>query len=145
MVFDPRMPEREACVLGYQLERWAREKPDQTAIIFHGGETWTGGETLELVRRAAKGLQDMGVKKGEHVLSWQPNNREAVLTWFGLNYLGAVYVPINTAYKGNLLRHLVGALGRQPDRLSRRSGAASRQHRQGAAERRHHHGRRGGT
>ncbi|MDP6270740.1 MAG: AMP-binding protein [Alphaproteobacteria bacterium] len=107
MVFDPRMPEREACVLGYQLERWAREKPDQTAIIFHGGETWTWGETLELVRRAAKGLQDMGVKKGEHVLSWQPNNREAVLTWFGLNYLGAVYVPINTAYKGNLLRHLV--------------------------------------
>ncbi len=107
MVFDPRMPERDLCVLGYQLERWAREKPDQTAIVFYGGESWTWGETLELTRRAAKGLQDMGIGKGDHVLSWQPNNREATLTWFGLNYLGAVYVPINTAYKGNLLQHLV--------------------------------------
>ena len=47
------------------------------------------------------------MQKGDHVLSWQPNNREALLTWFGLNYLGAVYVPMNTAYKGNLLEHLV--------------------------------------
>jgi crotonobetaine/carnitine-CoA ligase len=75
--------------------------------MFHGGEQWTWAEALELTRRAARGLRDMGVKKGDHVLSWQPNNREAVITWFGLNYLGAVYVPVNTAYKGNLLQHVV--------------------------------------
>ncbi len=107
MVYDPRMPAREVCVLGYLLERWAREKPDETAVIFHGGETWSWADALALTRRAAKGLRDMGVKKGDHVLSWQPNNREAVLTWFALNYLGAVYVPVNTAYKGNLLQHVV--------------------------------------
>ena len=107
MVFDPRMPARETCVLGYQLERWAREKPDQTAFMFHGGEQWSWTEALELTRRAANGLARMGVKKGDHVLSWQPNSREAVITWFGLNYLGAVYVPVNTAYKGNLLQHVV--------------------------------------
>jgi crotonobetaine/carnitine-CoA ligase len=107
MVYDPRIPSREVCVLGYQLERWAREKPADIAIIFHGGEAWTWAETLELTRRAAAGLRKMGVTKGQHVLSWQPNNRNAVLTWFGLNYLGAVYVPVNTAYKGNLLQHVV--------------------------------------
>ncbi len=107
MVFDPRIPSRETCVLGYQLERWALEKPDDVAILFYGGETWTWRETLELTRRAAKGLQSRGVRAGDHVLSWQPNNREAVLTWFGLNYLGAVYVPLNTAYRGNLLQHVV--------------------------------------
>jgi crotonobetaine/carnitine-CoA ligase len=99
MVYDPRMPSRDACVLGNLLERWAREKPDDTAIMFYGGEQWNWAETLALTRRAAKGLADRGVKKGDHVLSWQPNNRESVLIWFGLNYLGAVYVPVNTAYK----------------------------------------------
>ncbi len=107
MVFDPRMPDRDVCVLGYQLERWAKEKPDEIAFIFYGGEKWTWAQALDLTRRAAKGLQDMGVKKGDHVLSWQPNNRESVLIWFGLNYLGAVYVPVNTAYKGKLLQHVV--------------------------------------
>ncbi len=107
MVFDPRIPERELCVLGHQLERWAKQRPSQTAIIFDGGETWTWAEALALTQRAAKGLQDLGVSKGDHVLSWQPNNREAVLTWFGLNYLGAVYVPMNTAYRGSLLEHTI--------------------------------------
>lgn len=107
MVYDPRMPARDVCVLGNQLERWAREKPGEVAFMFHGGEQWTWAAALELTRRAARGLRNMGVKKGDHVLSWQPNNREAVITWFGLNYLGAVYVPVNTAYKGNLLQHVV--------------------------------------
>ena len=107
MVYDPRLLPREQCVLAYQLERWAQEKPDAIAIIFHGGDTWTWQEVLDHTRRAAKGLQNMGVIKGDHVLSWQPNSREALLSWFGINYLGAVYVPINTAYKGVLLEHVV--------------------------------------
>ena len=107
MVFDSRFPEVEECVLGYQLQRWAQERPDQTAILFHGGETWSWKQALEMTRRAAAGLRKLGVRKGDHVLSWQPNNREALLTWFGLNYLGAVYVPMNVAYKGQLLQHVV--------------------------------------
>ena len=107
MVFDSRIPSKESCVLPYQLQRWALERPDQTAVIFHGGESWTWAEALEMTRRAAHSLQQLGVKKADHVLSWQPNNKEALLTWFGLNYLGAVYVPINTAYKGGLLEHII--------------------------------------
>jgi len=34
-VFDHRIPAREACVLGYLLERWAIEQPDEVEIIFH--------------------------------------------------------------------------------------------------------------
>ena len=111
MVFDPRFPPREVCVLGYLLERWADEKPDDVAIIFFDGVTWTWAETLEHTRRAAKGFLDLGVNKGDHVLSWLPNGRQAVLTWFGLNYLGAVYVPMNVAYKGGVLEHIVGLSG----------------------------------
>jgi crotonobetaine/carnitine-CoA ligase len=111
MVFDTRIPDSQQCVLGYQLEHWARERPEQTAIIFHGGESWSWSEALEMTQRAAMGLRELGVCKGDHVLSWQPNNREALLTWFGLNYLGAVYVPLNVAYKGQLLQHVVQLSG----------------------------------
>ncbi len=95
-------------MLGYQLERWAAEKPNELAVLFHDGESWTWAQALERTQRAARAFQDLGVKKGDHVLSWQPNGREAILTWFGLNYLGAIYVPLNTAYKGGVLEHLIG-------------------------------------
>ena len=107
MGFDSRIPDKEHCVLPYQLERWARERADQTAVIFCGGESWTWAQTLEFTQRTANSFVQLGVTKGDHVLSWQPNNKEALLTWFGLNYLGAVYVPVNTAYKGLLLEHIV--------------------------------------
>ena len=31
MVYDPRIPDPERCVLPHQLERWASERPQQTA------------------------------------------------------------------------------------------------------------------
>ncbi len=107
MIFDPRIPAHDECVLGSQLERWATAQPDALAVRFHDGESWTWAEALRNTQRAAKAFQDLGVKKGDHVLSWQPNGRDALVTWFGLNYLGAVYVPLNTAYKGGVLEHLV--------------------------------------
>ena len=55
----------------------------------------------------AIGLAALGVKQGDHVLSWLPNGPDAIRIWFGLNYLGAVYVPINLAYRGGLLAHVV--------------------------------------
>ena len=106
-IYDPRMPAAEDCVLARLLEKWAAGKPEETAVNFDGGESWSWAETLKLTRQVAKGLANLGIQQGDHVLSWQPNGREAVLTWFALNYLGAVYVPLNTAYKGSLLQHVV--------------------------------------
>ncbi|MDP6469379.1 MAG: AMP-binding protein [Pseudomonadales bacterium] len=107
MNHDSNMPEAQACVLGPLLERWATEKPEEIAVLFEDGTSCAWVELLKLTRRVARGLSDMGIRRGDHVLSWQPNGREALLTWFGLNYLGAVYVPVNTAYKGMLLQHVV--------------------------------------
>jgi len=106
-IFDHRILAREECVLGHLLERWAEVKPNDIAFIFQDGPTWTWLEALQHTRRTAKAFADLGVVKGDHVLSWQPNGPDAVLTWFGLNYLGAVYVPLNTAYKGGILEHQV--------------------------------------
>ena len=101
------IPPRETCVLGPLIEKWAREKPDNVAFIFENGMQWTWSEVLLLTRFTASRLKTLNVQAGDHVLSWQPNNPEAILTWFALNYIGAVYVPMNTAYKGNLLQNLI--------------------------------------
>ncbi|MDF1730067.1 MAG: AMP-binding protein [Minwuia sp.] len=106
-IHDPRIPTADECVVPAMLRRRAESQPDETFVIFEDGETWSYAEALQRVLRAAAGLRALGVRQGDHVLSWQPNGREAVLTWFGLNMLGAVYVPVNTSYRGGLLEHVV--------------------------------------
>ena len=104
---DSRIPERAECVVGDLLRRWARERPDRNFLEFEDGSAWTFAESLDRVQRAAAGLRRLGVEQGSHVLCWMPNRREAVLAWFAANYLGAVHVPINTAYRGRLLQHAI--------------------------------------
>lgn len=101
------LPARAECVVGPLLERWADERPDATFLEFEDGASWTFSLTLDLTRRAAAGLRRLGVRQGSHVLSWMPNAPEAILAWFGANYLGAVVVPLNPAYRGSLLRHAI--------------------------------------
>jgi crotonobetaine/carnitine-CoA ligase len=105
---DKRIPPRDHVVTRALMERWYREQPDKTWAKFADtGEEWTYGQFREQVVQIALGLQQLGVKQGEHVLVWLPNSRENLLVFFALNYLGAVYVCINTAYKGQLLAHVV--------------------------------------
>jgi crotonobetaine/carnitine-CoA ligase len=101
------IPRRETCVVGPLLERWAREQPRRNFLEFSDGTAWTFAEMRMRALRAAAGLRALGVTRGSHVLSWMPNEREAILGWFGANLLGAVYVPLNTAYRGAILRHAV--------------------------------------
>ena len=51
------------------------------------------------------------VRKGDHVIAWLSTGRAMVLTWFAANYLGAVFVPLNTAYRGDVLHHVINAAG----------------------------------
>ena len=101
------IPSRDVCVLRYVLERWAREKPHEVFVIFEDDETWTFQETLERVKRLGAALQSMGIKEGEHVIVWLPNGKECLEAYLALGYIGAVFVPINVAYRGDLLAHVV--------------------------------------
>ncbi|MFO1081462.1 MAG: AMP-binding protein [Reyranellaceae bacterium] len=105
--FDPRIPDADRCVLRPLLERLAAAHPDKPFARFADGSQWTYDETLAVTRRTAAGLQALGVAAGDKVLSWLPNGPDAIRVWFALNYLGAVYVPINLAYRGGLLAHVV--------------------------------------
>ena len=104
---DPRVPAREVCVVRYLIDRWASERGEQVYAVFDGGVTFTYAQLRERVMATAVGLQAQGVRRGHHVLAWQPNTPDMLFTFFAINYLGAVYVPINTAYRGGLLEHVI--------------------------------------
>jgi len=105
--FDPRVPDADRCVLRPLLDRHAEATPDKVFARFSDGSEWTYRQAQAIARRTAIGLAALGVKQDDKVLSWLPNGPDALRVWFGLNYLGAVYVPINLAYRGGLLAHVV--------------------------------------
>ena len=104
---DPRIPAADRCVLRYLLDRLAAKTPDKTFCVFEDGVEWSYARTRAEVIKTAIGLQSLGLRQGDHLLSWLPNGADTLRMFFGANYMGAVYVPINTAYKGRLLEHVV--------------------------------------
>ncbi|HTQ99678.1 MAG TPA: CoA transferase [Candidatus Acidoferrum sp.] len=95
------------CVTPALLTFNAEQRPELVLLKFDSGESYTSIQLLAAVREYAAGLQTLGVRQDDYVLSWLPNGPLAVLLWLALNELGAIYVPINTAYKGRLLQHVI--------------------------------------
>ncbi|QQS14336.1 MAG: AMP-binding protein [Rhodospirillales bacterium] len=108
---DPRVPAPEDCVLRHLVDRRAATTPDKVFVRFDDGAEWTYAELRRRVARAAAGLQRLGARQGDMVLSWLPNGPDALVVWFALNYLGAVYVPLNLAWRGRLLEHAIRLAG----------------------------------
>lgn len=107
-IADPRVPPHDHVVTRDLMERWHREQPGRVFLKFgDDGEEWTFARVRELTLQTALGLQQQGVRQGDTVLVWLPNSRECLRVFFAVQYLGAVFVAINTAYKGALLAHVV--------------------------------------
>tara|TARA_R110000751_G_scaffold18234_41_gene55441 strand:- start:2389 stop:3996 length:1608 start_codon:yes stop_codon:yes gene_type:complete len=104
---DPRMPAPEQIIIRDLIDQHAIAQPDKTYAVFPDLSEWSYGRMKDLVVQTAIGLQRLGVKQGDHVLVWLPNGPDILRIWYALNYIGAVNVPINTAYKGKLLEHVV--------------------------------------
>src|SRR3954452_19329954 len=61
--------------------------------------------------RISSVLAALGVRQRERVATLVENSPEAVLAWWGTLLAGAIAVPINTAYKGEYLRHQLADSG----------------------------------
>lgn len=80
-------------------------------IAFQDGSGATYGDFNRRSNAMARGLIDAGVKPGDTVGAMLDTNLECVLSWFAANKAGAVWVPFNTALKGEFLRHQVENAG----------------------------------
>jgi len=86
------------------------EAPDRLYLEF-SGDAYSYARMDREVERFARGLHALGVTKGDRVVGLLDNGPDAVISWYAANRLGAIYVPINTAYKGEYLRHQVSDSG----------------------------------
>src|SRR5690606_32167773 len=71
------------------------------------GDTYSFADIQRESCWLANGLATLGLVKGQTVVTLIDNNADAVLLWFALNKLGAISVPVNTALKGDFLRHQI--------------------------------------
>ncbi|MEK7838445.1 MAG: AMP-binding protein, partial [candidate division NC10 bacterium] len=68
-------------------------------------------EVEERAARIGGGLAALGVVPGDRVCLMVPNGLEFVLAWLGIVRAGAIAVPINTAYRGDLLEYVLNHSG----------------------------------
>ena len=75
------------------------------------GDTVSAAEVLDVAARLASSLRTLGVVQGDRVATLIENSIEGVFAWWGIILSGAIAVPINTAYKGDYLRHQLSDSG----------------------------------
>jgi crotonobetaine/carnitine-CoA ligase len=93
-------------VLGYLLEKRAQTHADKPFLLFKEQRV-TYREMNETVNRVANALLGLGVAKGDRVCIMLPNCPEFLYMWFALAKIGAIEVPVNTAYRGDFLSYII--------------------------------------
>ncbi|HZZ52005.1 MAG TPA: AMP-binding protein [Pseudonocardia sp.] len=86
------------------LERAAAQRPNDVLFIFDRRE-YLLAEVDAQVNALARNLRDAGVSRGTRVALLMETSPEYFYGWFAVAKLGAIEVPINTAYRGELLRY----------------------------------------
>ena len=76
------------------LENRVKNNPEKIYLYFKEQEI-TYEDFNKQVNKTAHCLWDLGIRKGDNVAIMLPNCPEFLYTWFGLNKIGAVEVPIN--------------------------------------------------
>ena len=133
------MTRPQTTVLEALAERLASD-PDGPYLDFsNGGDSvqFTAREMDRESNRLAHTLRELGVGHGDRVATLLENRAEQVVSFFAALKLGAIQVPINTAYKGEFLRHQLADSRRQGVRRAGRLRVA-----RGRGRRRRDHARR---
>jgi crotonobetaine/carnitine-CoA ligase len=93
------------------LRRWARRTPDAVFLEHRDGRRSTYRETEAEVLRWSAALRGAGVAPGEHVALLLADPLDAATVWLACGVGGHVSVPVNTAYFGRMLAHVLGDSG----------------------------------
>jgi len=102
-----RLNTAESCVLPLMLERQAQRIGDKTMVVFDQGPAWTYSEAARIIRGTAAALEEYGVHRGMRVLVWLPDGPTIFRVMLGLQYLGAVSIPLNPDIIGSVLEQSV--------------------------------------
>ncbi len=95
------------------FEQTARKAKNKPALIFLG-EKYSYRFLMEASARMAEGLRKLGIKKGDKFILYTQNCPQWVVTWLGLQRMGAVPVPVSPIYTIHDLEYIAvdsGAVG----------------------------------
>ncbi len=86
--------------IGDYFDKIAARYPERDAVVVrHQGIRYSYLDLKRVVDQFARGLIQLGVRKGERVGIWSPNNMEWVITQFATAKIGAILVNINPSYR----------------------------------------------
>ncbi|MGW3970073.1 (2,3-dihydroxybenzoyl)adenylate synthase [Streptomyces ardesiacus] len=112
----------EGVTFGARLREAGTDHGDRVALV-DGDRRWTYADLDTEADRVAHGLRGLGIERGDRVVVQLPNCAEFVLTWFGLQRLGAVPVHAMPGHRRREVGHLVRVSGAVacvvPDRHAR--------------------------
>jgi len=83
----------------------AGRRREHPAIIYLGNR-FTYGRVKDLAERFAASLNELGVAPGQKVMMYIPNSIQWVISWLGIQKLGAVAVPITPIYTPHDLQYI---------------------------------------
>lgn len=89
-----------------QIRQQAFEQPEKIAYYFMGKGT-SYAELEHTVGRFAAALQDMGVKKGDHVALLLGNTPHFIISLYATMRLGATAIPINPIYTPDEISYII--------------------------------------
>jgi len=75
-----------------------RNNGERTALISKG-DKFTYDELWTRTNEISRGLLAHGIRPGDHVALWMPNNSYFVPAFLGITSIGCVMVPLNTRYR----------------------------------------------
>ena len=92
------------------FERTALDAKSRTALIFLG-ERYSYSDLRQAAERLAAAFQNMGIKQGDKFMMYTPNCPQWVVTWLGLQRIGAIPVPVSPIYTVHDLEYIAGDSG----------------------------------
>ena len=92
------------------IDSFAAAKPNEAAVIYDP-RVITYAALSDMGKRAAQGLQDLGVGPGDRVAFWLPNCPAYLALYLGCCRLGAIAVAVNTRYRSGEVSDIMGRSG----------------------------------
>jgi carnitine-CoA ligase len=96
--------------IGAVLERMLTERPRQVAVE-DASTRLTYDELWRSALAVGGGFLELGLKRQDFGLIMLDDHVDSVLCWLGLCLTGNIEVPVNTAYKGGMLSHIIADCG----------------------------------
>jgi long-chain acyl-CoA synthetase len=93
-----------------QFEKMCEKYPDRPAIIYLG-EKFTYTRLRNLIDRFATALNRLGVRKGDKVMLYITNSAQWVISFFAIQKIGAVVVPVAPIYTSFEIEYMINDAG----------------------------------